>query len=95
MRPREGSYGFFQRSLSRLMEVYEGEYVAVVGARVVAHGRDGKKVYDQARHKYPKARILLGQVPVKEAMVLWLAPSELKDESICRHLNSYRSVEDG
>jgi len=55
------------------MEVYEGEYVAVVGAKVVAHGRDGKKVYDKACRKYPKRRILLGQVPVKEAMVLWLA----------------------
>ena len=44
--PREDSYGFFQRSLGRLMEVY-----------------------DQARRRYLKARILLGQVPVKEAMV--------------------------
>jgi len=31
------------------MEKYEGEYVAIVGGEIVAHGTDGKKVYDKAR----------------------------------------------
>jgi hypothetical protein len=55
------------------MEAYEGEYVAVVGAKVVAHGHHGKEVYDQARRRHPQSRILLCQVPAKEAMVLWVA----------------------
>jgi hypothetical protein len=52
------------------MEKYEGENVAVVGAKVVAHGRHGKEAYDEARHTHPQSRILLGQVPAKEAIVL-------------------------
>jgi len=73
MKMRADSYVFFLRSLRRLMQEYEGEYVAVVGAKVVAHGRHGKEVYEQARRRHPHSRILLGQVPAKEAMVLWLA----------------------
>jgi hypothetical protein len=70
---RIDAYSFFMRSLRRLVDKYEGEYVAVVGARVVAHGRDGKDVYDRARRAHPEAKMLLAQVPVREAMVLWLA----------------------
>jgi hypothetical protein len=71
---RRDPYGFFLRSLRRLIEKYEGQYVAVVGAKVVAVGRDGRKVYDTARSKHPRSKILLAQVPAKEAMVLWLVP---------------------
>jgi hypothetical protein len=70
MKMRTDSYIFFLRSLRRLMEKYEGEYVAVVGAKVVAHRGHGKEVYDQARRRHPQSRILLAQVPAKEAMVL-------------------------
>lgn len=66
------SYSFFLRSLRKLMEKYEGEYVAIVGGEIVAHGMDGKKVYDRARRVSPESKIFLGQVPMKEAMVLWL-----------------------
>jgi hypothetical protein len=56
-------YGFFLRSLRRLVDKYEGEYVAMVDARVVAHGRNGKEVCDRARRAYPGSRILLAEVP--------------------------------
>ncbi len=52
---------------------YEGQYVAVVGKSVVAHGGDAEKVYEKARKMHPQERILIGQVPVKEAMMLWAA----------------------
>jgi hypothetical protein len=52
------------------MEKYEGQYVAIVGRSVVAHGKDAKRVYENAREKRPRDRVLIGQVPVKEAMVL-------------------------
>jgi len=71
---RRDPYSFFLRSLRRLIEKYEGQYVAVVGAEIVAHGPDGKKVYDLARSTHPRSKILLAQVPGREAMVLWLAP---------------------
>jgi len=53
------------------MDRYEGQYVAIVGAAVVAHGRDAKRIYEIARRKHPNRRVLIGQVPVKEAMILW------------------------
>jgi hypothetical protein len=71
MKPGD-SYGFFLRSLRKFMEKYEGEYVAIVGGEIVAHGTDGKKVYDRARRVNPESKMLLGQVPMREAMVLWL-----------------------
>jgi hypothetical protein len=70
---RRDPYGFFLRSLRSLIEKYEGQYVAVAGAKVIAHGPDGRKVYAVARSTHPRSKILLAQVPAKEAMVLWLA----------------------
>jgi hypothetical protein len=70
---RIDSYSFFMRSLRRLVDKYEGEYVALVDASIVAHGRNGKEVYYRTRKAHPGSRILLAQVPVKEAMVLSLA----------------------
>lgn len=70
MTKKEDSYQFFVRSLRRLMVRFEGEYVAIVGRSIVAHGKDANRVYELAREKYPRDRVLIGQVPVKEAMVL-------------------------
>jgi len=55
------------------MEEYEGEYVAIIGKKVIAHGRDGKKVFDKARKANPRSPIFLLQVPTEEAMILWAA----------------------
>lgn len=55
--------GFFLRSLRRLVDKYEGEYVAMVDARVVAHGRNGKEVCDRARRAHPGSGILFAEVP--------------------------------
>jgi len=66
---KEDSYRFFVRSLRRLMARYEGQYVAVVDRSIVAHGKHANQVYEIAREKYPRDRVLIGQVPVKEATV--------------------------
>jgi hypothetical protein len=58
------------KSLRRLMLRYEGQYVAIVGRSIVAHGKDAKRVYESAREKFPRERVLIGQVPMKGAMVL-------------------------
>ena len=78
MTKRDDSYDFFIRSLRRLMSRYEGQYVAIVGRSVVAHGKDGKRVYDIAQKKFPKERVLIAQVPLKEAMVLWVVVSAFR-----------------
>ena len=67
---KKDSYSFFLRSLKRLMDKYEGQYVAIVGTTVIAHGNDAQRVYAIARERHPRERVLVGQVPVKEAMVL-------------------------
>ncbi len=68
---KKDSYQFFVSSLRRLMDRFEGQYVAIVGRSVVAHGKDAEKVYERARRFHPADRILIGQVPAKEAMILW------------------------
>jgi hypothetical protein len=73
MAKKYDSYEFFASSLRRLMARYEGQYVAIVGRSVVAHGKDGKAVYEIAQKKFPSQRILIAQVPLKEALVLWVA----------------------
>ena len=72
MANKDVSYQFFAKSLRRLMTRYEGQYVAIVGRSIVAHGKDGKMVYDIAQKKFPRNRVLVAQVPLKEAMVLWV-----------------------
>jgi hypothetical protein len=67
------SYQFLAKSLRRLMTRYGGQYVAIVGRSIVAHGEDGKMVYDIAQKKFPHQKVLLSQIPFKEAMVLWVA----------------------
>jgi hypothetical protein len=53
---------------------YEGQYVAIVGRSIVAHGKDEKRVYDIAREKYPHDKVLIGQVPVKGAAIFMTTP---------------------
>lgn len=36
------------KHIQKLMDKYEGEYVAVVENDIIAHGKDAKKVYDTA-----------------------------------------------
>lgn len=49
---------------------FEGEYVAIIEDEIVTRGKDAKKVYQEAKDKFPEKTIFLGQVPRKEAMIL-------------------------
>ncbi len=61
---------YFRTHLMDMIIKYEGEYVAIIEDTIIAHGKDGKKVYQEAKEKFPKKVIFLGQVPRKEAMIL-------------------------
>ena len=61
---------YFRDNLVDMIVKYEGEYVAIIEDKVIAHGRDARKVYLGAKRKFPKQVIFLGQVPRKEAMIL-------------------------
>jgi len=61
---------YFRANLIDMIVKYEGEYVAIIGDKVIAHGKDARKVYQGAKEKFPKEIVFLGQVPRKEAMIL-------------------------
>ena len=49
-------------------EKYKGEYIAVVGEQIVAHGKDPKFVIETARKLSPNP--LIAKVPKGEIMVV-------------------------
>lgn len=49
---------------------YRGKYVAVVGEKVVASGSNAKRVWEDAKKKYPKESPALAKIPDKETYVL-------------------------
>jgi len=48
---------------------YIGEWIAVCNQKIVAHGKDVKEVFKEAKLKYPKEKPLITRVPEKETMV--------------------------
>ena len=68
----DDSYQFVEVFAPTHVENGNGQYVAIVGRGVVAHGKDGMSDYDKAQ-KFPDQRVLVAQVPLRETMVLWLA----------------------
>jgi len=49
-----------------------GEWVAISGGKIVAHGKKVKEVLNEANHKCPGKRPLLARVPEKETMIFCL-----------------------
>jgi len=56
---------FLESDLSR----YAGEWIALLGDDVVAHGKDAKAVYDDFKSKHPDRTPFLTAVP-KAAAIL-------------------------
>lgn len=48
---------------------YIGQWIAICGQSIVAHGTDVKKVFREAKEKCPDVRPLLTRVPDKETMI--------------------------
>jgi len=61
---------YFRTNFAEMINKFEGEYVAIIEEKIIAHGKDAKKVYQDAKDKFPKKTVFLGQVPRKEAMIL-------------------------
>ncbi len=45
---------------------YIGEWIAIADNEVVAHGKDIKTIYNQARKKYPSLRVTVAKIPEKQ-----------------------------
>lgn len=60
------NYDFFMKlDLSE----HIGEWIAVCEGKIVARGRDIKKVYAEAKEKYPNKKPFIAKVPEKETMI--------------------------
>ena len=60
------NYNFFMKEN---LEKYMGEWIAICKEQIVAHGKDVKRVFREAKEKYPKERSLITKVPDKETMI--------------------------
>ncbi len=59
----------YQQFLDLDLSPYSGEWVAILGDKVVSHGKHVKMVFNQAKKKHPGKIPALARVPGKEA---WL-----------------------
>ncbi len=59
----------YQYFLETNLSSYIGQWVAICNKTVVAHGKDVKKVFHEAKEKCPKTKPLLTRVPDKETMI--------------------------
>ena len=51
---------------------YIGEWIAIVDKKVVAHGKDARKIYQEAKKKYPNINPVLTMIPKKKTLILTL-----------------------
>ena len=51
------------------LDSYIGEWVAICDQKIVSHGKDVKKVFEEAKKKHPKERPFLTRIPDKETMI--------------------------
>ena len=60
------NYNFFMKTN---IDKYLGEWIAICNQQIVAHGKDAKKVFSEAKQKYPSEIPLLARVPDKDTMI--------------------------
>lgn len=60
------NYNFFMKAN---VNDYIGEWIAICNQRIVAHGKDAKKVFGDAKKSCPKERPLLTRIPDRETMI--------------------------
>ena len=62
----DSNYQFFMKAN---LESYIGQWIAICKNKIVSHGNDAVKVFEEAKKKFPKERPLLTRVPDKETMI--------------------------
>jgi hypothetical protein len=55
------SLEYFRANFAEMIAKFEGEYVAIIEDKIITHGKDAKKVYQEAKDKFPNKTIFLGQ----------------------------------
>lgn len=59
----------YQYFMKANIDGYVGKWIAICEEKIVAHGKDAKKVFEEAKQKCPKKRPLITRVPDKETMI--------------------------
>lgn len=59
---------FIRADLSR----FAGQYIAIVGQKVVASGSNARTVWKQAKRRFPSSIPTIGKLPRAETLVLCL-----------------------
>ncbi|OGK09871.1 hypothetical protein A2767_01610 [Candidatus Roizmanbacteria bacterium RIFCSPHIGHO2_01_FULL_35_10] len=49
---------------------YEGQYVAILGKKIISSGKTATVVWNKAQKKYPNSLPTIAKIPKKEAMIL-------------------------
>jgi hypothetical protein len=49
---------------------YAGKWIAIVDQKVIVEGEDAKRVYNEAKEKFPQKKPSLAKVPMKDTLVL-------------------------
>ena len=60
------NYGYFMKAD---LSDYLWEWIAICDEKIIAHGTSAKKVFDEAKRKYPSEKPLLTRVPEKDTMI--------------------------
>jgi hypothetical protein len=48
---------------------YIGQWIAICNQKIISHGTNAKKVFQEAKEKCPSVRPLLTKVPDKDTMI--------------------------
>jgi len=59
----------YQYFMKLNVDSFIGEWIAICKQKVVSHGRDVKKVFQEAKQKCPSERPLLAKIP-EETMII-------------------------
>lgn len=62
----EKDYNFFMKTD---VNNYIGQWIAIHNQKIVSHGKDLKKVFTEAKKKYPNSRPLITKVPDEDTMI--------------------------
>ena len=60
------NYQFFMKAN---VNHYIGQWIAICNQKIVSHGKNVKKVFKEAKEKFPKERPLLTRIPDKGTMI--------------------------
>lgn len=60
------NYGYFMKAD---LSGYLGEWIAICGEKIIAHGTSARKVFEEAKRKCPSEKPLLTRVPEKDTMI--------------------------